>query len=172
MSMLSVSRREYLVLEQVGRPGGDAALDRARHLVQVRGRGLRVGVGDGLQDLVARAIQVPSQGRVCSFSYSKESGRRRFYFLFLGRAGRQEGEGGAERGRDGGGVKTIVGWHCQVGGKEMRSTPWSGREADGHGRGERGLVLRHTITVHHSTDENGKKEAAGRRCVAVEGQPA
>ena len=66
--MFSVSRREGLVLEQVDRPGGDVVLDRACHLVQVGGRGLRVGVGDGLQDLVACAIQVPSQSRVCSYN--------------------------------------------------------------------------------------------------------
>lgn len=66
--MFSVSRREGLVLEQVDRPGGDVVLDRACHLEQVGGRGLRVGVGDGLQDLVACAIQVPSQSRVCSYN--------------------------------------------------------------------------------------------------------
>jgi len=55
---MHVLRGGCLVLEPIGRPDGDAGLDRASHLVQLGGRGGRDGEGGGLPDGVARDIHV------------------------------------------------------------------------------------------------------------------
>lgn len=94
----SVSRGACRVHEQVGGPGGDIGLNPTSHLENVGGGGVRVGIGDGLQDLVARAVHVPR--RFVRGVFQSET-----VWVCSGRVG---SEGGVEGGTERGGVRSSL----------------------------------------------------------------